>query len=189
MVRITSGIAKGKKLKTPNLPDYRAVQDKAKLAIFSILGEKVNNARCLDLYAGSGNLGIEALSRGASWCDFVDDKRTCKLTIMQNLKETGFESRAEVFKSDVIKYVGNTHEKYDVIFADPFYKDVHFRFLFENLEEILNEKGAIVFSHGQDTDIEDALTNTKNLKVYDTRRYGNANITIITKPKGPGLKD
>lgn len=179
MLRVTSGIAKGKKLKTPNLPEFRAVQDKAKLAIFSILGDKVVDAKCLDLYAGSGSLGIEALSRGGQWCDFVDETRTAELTIKDNLVETGFSEKAEIFKQDAVKFVGNAFEKYDIVFADPFYKDTHFRFLLQNVEEILNEKGVVVFSHGEDTDIEDALTNTKNLEIYDQKRYGSAFITVL----------
>ncbi len=179
MLRITSGTAKGKKLKTPDAEGYRATQEKAKLAIFSILREKIVGANCLDLYAGSGNLGIEALSRGAATCDFVDEGRPSELTIRDNLRECGFEDQAEVFKQDAIKFAGNAIEKYDIIFADPFYKETHFRFLFQQLEEILEEGGVIVFSHGIDTDVKDALKNNKNLEIYDSKKYGSAFITII----------
>lgn len=180
-LRITSGTAKGKKLKTPDAEGYRATQEKAKLAIFSILSKKIIGANCLDLYAGSGNLGIEALSRGAASCDFVDEGRPSEMAIRENLRDCGFEDVANVYKQDVIKFVGNSVEKYDIIFADPFYKDTHFRFLFQQLEEILNPNGVIVFSHGADTDVKDALTNTKNLEIHETRKYGIAFITIIKK--------
>lgn len=179
MLRVTSGTAKGKKLKTPNLPEFRAVQDKAKLAVFSILGDKVIGAKCLDLYAGSGSLGIEALSRGALWCDFVDETRTAQLTIGDNLSETGFSDKAEIFKQDAVKFVGNAFEQYDIVFADPYYKDTHFRFLLQNIEPILKNKGVVVFSHGKYTDIKDALTNTERLEIHDQKRYGEAFITVL----------
>jgi 16S rRNA (guanine966-N2)-methyltransferase len=179
--RITSGSAKGKKLEVPEIPGFRAVQDKAKLAIFSILQDKVIDAKCLDLYAGSGNLGLEALSRGASHCDFVEKTRVGELTLIDNLRNTGFTDKGNVHRQDVIKYVGNSVDYYDIIFADPFYKDTHFRFLFQNMEEILRDEGVIVFSHGEDTDIKDALTNTQNLEIYDTKRYGSAFITVLRK--------
>ncbi len=180
-LRITSGTAKDKKLKTPEIEGYRATQEKAKLAIFSILGERVKGAHCLDLYAGSGNLGLEALSRGAATCDFVDEGRPSEQAIRENLRICGFEDRANVYKQDVIKFVGNATEKYDIVFADPFYKDTHFRFLFQLLEEILIPNGVVVFSHGKDTDINDALTNAPNLELYETRKYGVAYISYIKK--------
>ena len=181
MLRVTSGSAKGKKLKAPDLAEYRGVQDVAKLAIFSILGERVIDAACLDLYAGSGSLGIEALSRGAKTCDFVDESRMAEVVLEENLRNTGFENRGGVFKQDSIKFVGNTEKTYDLVFADPYYKEIHFKFLFEQLEQILNEKGVIIFSHGKDTDIEEEISNTKTLEIYDQKRYGNAYITIMKK--------
>ena len=179
MLRITSGRAKGRKISTPNIPEYRAIQDKAKLAIFSILGKKILGAKCLDLYAGSGNLGIEALSRGARFCDFVDESRRAEETILKNLELVCFLDRAEVYRQDAIKFAADAFSKYDVIFVDPFFKDTHFRHLFQQLEEILNEKGVIFFSHGEDTSIKDALINTNNLVVHDEKRYGSAHITVI----------
>lgn len=181
MLRVTSGIAKGKKLKAPNFTEYRGVQDIAKLAIFSILGERVVGATCLDLYAGSGSLGIEALSRGAKTCDFVDTSRIAEIVILENLRNTGFESRGEVYKQDSIKFAGNTEKTYDLVFADPYYKETHFKFLLEQLEQILNENGVIIFSHGKDTDIEDSLANTTNLEIYSQKHYGNAFVTVIKK--------
>jgi len=179
MLRITSGSAKGKKLDTPDIPGYRAVQDKAKLAIFSILGRKILGAKCLDLYAGSGNLGIEALSRGGRYCDFVDESKRAEDVILKNLKDLNFLERSEVYRQDVIKFAADAFSKYDIIFVDPFYEDKHFRHLFQLLEEIINEGGVIVFSHGEDTDIDDALSKTQNLVVHDSKRYGSAHITII----------
>jgi 16S rRNA (guanine(966)-N(2))-methyltransferase RsmD len=181
MLRVSSGIAKGKKLAVPDIKGFKAIQDKAKLAIFSILGEKVVGAKCLDLYAGSGSLGIEALSRGARFCDFVDKSRKAEDAILKNLKGVGFEDQAEVYRQDAVKFVGNAFDKYDIVFIDPFYKEIHFRYLFENLEKLLNDSGAVIFSHGKETDIEDALANTTKLKVHAKKRYGSAYVTVIVE--------
>ena len=181
MLRVTSGTAKGKKLKIPDFPEFRAVQDKAKLAVFSILGEKIEGATCLDLYAGSGSLGIEALSRGAKWCDFVDENRKSEEIIKKNLQNTGFLEKSEVYGQDAVKFAANSFEKYDIIFVDPFYNETHFRFLFENLEKMLSDGGVIVFSHGKGTGAKDALANTKYLTTHNQKKYGNALITIIKK--------
>jgi 16S rRNA (guanine(966)-N(2))-methyltransferase RsmD len=181
MVRITSGSAKGIILLTPEIKGFRAVQDKAKLAIFSILGTKTIKANCLDLYSGSGNLGIEALSRGAVHCDFVDHDREAIKAIEGNLAKTKFAEKTEIFRKDAIKYLESTDRNYDIIFADPFYADTHHRFLFENMSRILNPNGVIVFSHGKETSINDATINAQELSQYDTRRYGNAFISILVK--------
>lgn len=180
MIRVTSGSAKGKKLKTPStIPGFRAIQDKVKLAVFSALGEKIIDAKCLDLYAGSGSFGIEALSRGAAWCDFVEKTRTGGFAIEDNLKETGLSGKAEIFRQDAVKFVGNTFDKYDVVFLDPFFENTHFRYLLEHLEELIGKKGVVVFSHGKDMDIKDALTNTHNFEIHTEKRYGSAYITIL----------
>ncbi len=188
MLRITSGTAKGKNLKSPEIPEFRAVQEKAKLAIFSILGSKVLGAVCLDLYAGSGNLGIEALSRGAAHCDFVDTDRKAEEAIAENLRSTDLFDKAEIYGQDAVKFVQgvaeNTTEEsrnYDIVLVDPFYKETHFKFLFENLEKILNPRGVIIFSHGSDIDIKEVLSNTSHLKIYDEKKYGGAKVTILQK--------
>ncbi|MBI2414489.1 16S rRNA (guanine(966)-N(2))-methyltransferase RsmD [candidate division WWE3 bacterium] len=181
MFRITSGSAKGIILLAPEVEGFRAVQDKAKLAIFSMLSTKILKANCLDLYSGSGNLGIEALSRGAAHCDFVDDARSAIKTIQDNLIKAKLSDKAEIIKKDAIKYTEECDTNYDIIFADPFFVETHHRYLFENMSHILKENGVIVFSHGKDTDIKDAIKNTQNLEIYDTRRYGSAFISIFVK--------
>jgi len=181
MVRITSGTAKGIILLSPEIKGYRAVQDKAKLAVFSMLGTRILKASCLDLYSGSGNLGIEALSRGAASCDFVDEDREAIKTIQANLAKTKFSEKAEIFKKDAVKYVEGTDRNYDIIFADPFFIETHHRFLFENMAKILKTNGIIVFSHGKDTDVDDVKINARELETYDTRKYGNAFISIFIK--------
>lgn len=179
MPRITSGIAKNKKILVPDIPNIRVVQDIFKLAVFSIIGDSILDSKCLDLYAGSGSFGLEALSRGASHCDFVDESYKAHETIIKNLKNCKLQENANVFQDNCIKFASNTLEKYNIIFVDPFYKDTKLKFLFENLEEILKPNGIIIFSHGAEIDILEQISNTK-LNNQPTRRYGKSNLTILT---------
>ena len=182
MLRITTGKAKNRKLKVPKIKGYRGVQEISKMSLFSILGEKVQNSVCLDLFAGSGNLGIEALSRGAGWCDFVDENPASISAINENLAKCGFESNFEVIRQDAVKFAANTMRNYDIIFADPFYKDTSHRFLVKNMEMILKDNGIICFFHGENLDIE-SLINGTNLQIIDKRQFG-FSIFSLLKRKG-----
>ncbi len=178
-LRITSGIVKNKKLKAPKIEGYRAVQDKAKLAVFSILSDSIINAKCLDLYAGSGNMGLEALSRQAAWCDFVDQSYDAIGAIRQNISECKFEDKSTTHHMDAIKYAANTGEKYDIIFCDPFYKDTAHVFLLKNVSDILNENGVLIFFHGG-LDFTKLLKDNI-LKIVDERRFGKSFVTFLKR--------
>lgn len=180
MLRITTGKAKNKQLSTPNIEGYRGVQEVAKQAIFAILGEEILEKTCLDLFAGSGNLGLEALSRGAKHCDFIDEHPRAIQAIEENIKKCGFEEQTNIKRSNAVKYAGNTENKYDLIFLDPFYEDTNHIFLMKNLEDILEENGKIVFFHGDKLDIQKTIKDT-NLKVIDERRFGHSFFTILAK--------
>jgi 16S rRNA (guanine(966)-N(2))-methyltransferase RsmD len=177
-IRVTTGSAKNKRLKAPNIPDFRAVQEVAKLSLFSILGDKVIDSVCLDLFAGSGNLGIEALSRGAKSCDFVDEDHDAIRVINENLTNCNLVENATVTKNSSVKFVANTTNKYDLIFVDPFYDDISHIFLMKNLEEILNENGTICFFHGNELDMGDLIKDT-GLQIIDKRRYGKSVLSLL----------
>lgn len=178
MLRITTGKLKNKQLNTPNIEGYRGVQEVAKQAIFSILIDKMEDSNCLDLFAGSGNIGIEAISRGASSCDFVDEHPLSVRAITENIQKCGIEEQTEVTRSNAVKFAANTEKKYDIIFLDPFYEDTNHVFLMKNLEDILNPEGTIVFFHGEQLDINKVIKDT-NLKVWDERRFGKSYFTIL----------
>lgn len=124
-MRIVSGSARGRRLKAPrNERLTRPMADKIKEALFSSLDSfGVVPERALDLYAGSGAVGIEALSRGASWCDFVDRDREACRTIRENLAVSGFDDRARVHQMTVRQYLAAAVEPYDFIIIDPPYAD------------------------------------------------------------------
>lgn len=178
-IRITTGIAKNKRLKAPAIEGFRAVQEVAKSSVFSILGEKVLGAMCLDLFSGSGNMGLEALSRGAEWCDFVDDNYFSCEVIKENIINCGFLEKAEVTRKEAAKYVVNTEKTYDIIFLDPFYQDIAHKFLVSNLENILNKDGVIIFFHGENLDLK-TLVEGSGLNIMEERKFGKSFFTMLS---------
>lgn len=132
-MRVIAGSAKGRRLKSPQ-GSVRPTTELVRGAIFSILQPMVGDRwRALDLYAGSGALGIEALSRGASWVDFVESNPRRCAVIKENLELTGFASRAKVYCCSVNKALSILHEVYNVIILDPPYSDVSFVDTLRNL--------------------------------------------------------
>ncbi|MEO5913058.1 MAG: 16S rRNA (guanine(966)-N(2))-methyltransferase RsmD [Luteolibacter sp.] len=122
-MRIIAGKAGRTAIKVPSAV-ARPTTDFVRQAVFSILGERVGNARVLDLYAGSGALGLEALSRGANSCTFVDDHRQAASVIAENLKKARLEGGHAV-KSEAVPFLKRDAGTYDLIFADPPYWKYH----------------------------------------------------------------
>jgi len=184
-LRVTTGTAKNKRLKCPKIPGFRAVQEIAKSAIFAILGERVLGSRCLDLFSGSGNMGIEALSRGAEWCDFVDENSKAIQVIEKNLQNTGLTEKSEAHRDGAIKFVANCPDFYDIVFVDPFYDDVNHKFLLEQLQEALSKNGIVVFLHGDALNMENLIKKT-NFKIVESRKYGKSYVDFLTKDSSLG---
>jgi len=121
-MRVISGINKGKKLYAPEGNSVRPTSDKVKEAIFNIIGPIDKEAAVLDLFAGSGSIGIEFLARGAKYCTFVDASRKSLNFVRKNLELCNFKDRARIILSDYEKAIvklGENNEKFDYIFADP----------------------------------------------------------------------
>ena len=119
-MRVVTGSAKGKKLIALEGDDVRPTTDRVKEAIFDIIQFEVEGRRVLDLFAGSGQLGIEALSRGASHCIFVDKNSSAVKVIRENLSYTGLEANARVVSMDSMDFL-NGRDEFDLIFLDPPY--------------------------------------------------------------------
>jgi 16S rRNA (guanine(966)-N(2))-methyltransferase RsmD len=119
-MRIISGSARGRKLKEPSGVSIRPTGDKVKESIFNIVQFDIEGRSVLDLFAGTGQLGIEALSRGATRTVFVDSSVESVKLIKTNLNLSGFSDRAEIYARDALKFIGS-REKFDLIFADPPY--------------------------------------------------------------------
>jgi 16S rRNA (guanine966-N2)-methyltransferase len=124
-MRVISGTARGRRLKAPKSTGVtRPMADKIKEALFSVLASLgVEAERVLDLYAGSGSVGIEALSRGATWCDFVDRDTHAIRAIRENLEQVGFTDRAATHQLPVMAMIQAVREPYDLVIFDPPYAD------------------------------------------------------------------
>jgi len=175
--RITSGDFKNFKLKISKKASLKFVRDKVRQAIFMIIGDRVVEADVLDLYAGTGVLGFEALSRGANFVDFVEENYNNSESLKTNIYQLKLEDRAEVHKTKAITFAGNTEKKYNLIFVDPFYDDIHHKFLLSILSETLKDDGVITFLHGS-LDIKEQIKST-NLGVALEREYGKTKVTFL----------
>lgn len=180
MMRITSGEAKNTTLIAPDIPKFRAVQDVVKQAVFAILGEKIVGAVCLDLFAGSGSFGLEALSRGAESCDFVEENHICRDVILQNINKCHYVTQSKVYLRTAGKFVEKFAEDagYDLIFMDPFYDDHQNKHLLKNLKRIAKPDGMVVYTHGNDLDLTAQIEDT-DLKLITQRRFGAAVVSIL----------
>lgn len=121
-MRVISGTAKGRRLKGPPGPGTRPMADKVKEATFSMLASLgVEPDRVLDLYAGTGSIGIEALSRGGAWADFVDESAAACAVVRFNLAQTGFANVSRVHTLPVLRFISRGGQPYDFIILDPPY--------------------------------------------------------------------
>ena len=144
-MRVITGKARGVALKTPEGMRTRPTADRVKEALFSIIQFDIPAARVLDLFGGTGQLGIEALSRGAKTAVFVDESEdACKL-IRENLKRTRLESDARVVRSDYLAFLKSTKETFDIVFLDPPYAEVFLENSLKMITEIdILQSGGII---------------------------------------------
>jgi len=182
-MRIITGSAKGRNIKIPTIPEIRPAQDIVRQAIFNIIGNDIQNKTVLDLFAGSGSLGLESLSRGATWCDFVDIDPRSTETITHNLNELNLIEHSKVYRMDAQKFIGETPNNYDFIFLSPYYDEGLVTHILKSLCIILNDDGTIFYDHPKNLNIPttfDGLDGSQ-LKVVDTRTFGATGVSILTK--------
>ncbi len=179
-MRVISGTARGISLKTPDGLATRPTADRVKEAMFSILQFDLPGAAVLDLFGGTGQLGIEALSRGAKSAVFVDEQESACRLIKENLKRTNFQDMAFVKRSDYMSYLKNCTEKYNIIFLDPPYAEV---FLENSLNliteiDILQSSGIIVTERPLGKDLPCEFSGYQRSKDY---KYGNTLLVLYRK--------
>ncbi len=179
-LRIVAGSAGGRRLKVPKGVEIRPTQDRIKQAIFSALGERVPGARVLDLYAGTGALGLEALSRGAASAHFVEKNRITGRCIAENLALCGFAETGRVLERDALDYLRKTPPTpFDLVFADPPYDktktDAALHPLFAHIAPWLAPDGLLVWEYfsGQ------SLEGIPGLQTLFQRRYGETGICFF----------
>lgn len=179
-MRVITGKARGVVLKTPEGLTTRPTADRVKEAMFSILQFELPGKRVLDLFGGTGQLGIEALSRGASSAVFVDaGESACKL-IRENLRRTKLEDQAKVVRSDYLQFLSSTREKFDIILLDPPYAEVFLENSIKRISEIdiLQTDGIIVTERPVEKSLDLQIDGFSRSKDY---KYGKTLITIFRK--------
>ena len=179
-MRVITGKARGVVLKTPEGMETRPTSDRVKEALFSIINFDIPNAVVLDLFGGTGQLGIEALSRGAKSAVFVDaGDPACKL-IKENLRRTKLEGQGKVVRSDYLQYLRTCHDKFDIIFLDPPYAEVFLENSLKKLSEIdiLQSGGIIVCERPLGKEVPWELPGYSRSKDY---KYGNTLLTLYRK--------
>ena len=179
-VRISGGALRGRMLRSARERGLRPTSERARGAIFSILGPgAVEGLRALDLYAGTGALGIEALSRGAAWVDFIESNRRRCRQLERNLRELGLGDRSRVTCGRVERTLGGMRGEYGLVLADPPYDAEPWPALFSLLAErgLLADDGVVVAEHRSDAQPADRYGNLERVSV---RRYGDTSISFYT---------
>ena len=144
-MRVITGKARGVTLKTPEGLQTRPTTDRVKEALFSIIQFDIPGTKVLDLFGGTGQLGIEALSRGAKSAVFVDEREDACRLIRENLRRTRLEQDAQVVRSDYLAYLSRCREKFGIIFLDPPYAEVFLENSLNRITEIdILESGGIM---------------------------------------------
>ena len=179
-MRVIAGTARGTVLKTPEGMQTRPTADRVKEALFSIVQFDLPGAKVLDLFGGTGQLGIEALSRGARHAVFVDSRDDACRLIKENLKRAKLESEATVVRSDYLQYLNRCNEKFDIIILDPPYAEV---FLENSLKiiteiDILQSGGIIIAERPLGKDLPWDFPGFTRSKDY---KYGQILLTLYRK--------
>lgn len=171
-MRVIAGKAKGRKLQAVPGPGTRPMTDRAKSALFSILGDDVVDASLLDLFAGTGQVGIEALSRGAARAVFVELGHSALRVIHSNLALTGLAAQAEVVRDDVFHYLAAPPRPFDYIYiAPPQYRGLWIQTL-QVLDALPGWLAADGWAIAQINPVEYGPVALNNLVLFDERKYG-----------------
>ncbi|HEY1388942.1 MAG TPA: 16S rRNA (guanine(966)-N(2))-methyltransferase RsmD [Ktedonobacterales bacterium] len=184
-MRVISGSARGRKLKSPKSSETRPIMDRVKTALFDILAPEIMGMRVLDLFAGTGAVGIEALSRGAESATFIERSPEAWRLVRENLALTNLSDRAEVLRTDAFAYLQQaaaTGRRFDLVYvAPPQYVNMATQALTQLDTSPLTEPDGLVIVqiHPQERAELDALT-LKRLRRYDERRYGSTLLLFYT---------
>lgn len=179
-MRVITGSAKGISLKTPEGLQTRPTTDRVKEALFSIIQFEIEGRRVLDLFAGTGQLGIEALSRGADRAILVDAGRDAVALIKENLRRTKLLDKAQVIQCDYLEYLSRCRERFDVIFLDPPYAEVFLENALRKISEIdiLSSSGIIICERPAEKTKPQPVSGFSEGKDY---RYGKTFLTLYRK--------
>ncbi len=185
-MRIISGTAGRRNFRVPNASkvEVRPTTDRTREALFSMLAHLVDGAKVLDLFAGSGGLGLESLSRGAESCVFVDENRACTNTVSLNLKTLRLDG-GKVIQADVMNFINKVSlSQYDLIFTDPPYHKypgdrdfVAEMFALDDFRNLLTDEGMLIVEADERAEIAE----TEGWELIEKRKYGGCSIHLFQK--------
>lgn len=180
-MRVISGTLKGKNIEGYNINGTRPTMDRVKESVFATIQEDIKNSVVLDLFAGSGQLGIEAISNGSKLCYFIDNNKEATNTIKKNIELLNIKDKSIVLNYDYKKslnYFKDNNIKFNIIFVDPPYDyDVLDKVISKILEyNLLEKKGILIIEH-----TKEIKGNYKDLYLYKTKKYGYKYINIYIR--------
>ena len=179
-MRVITGKARGVQLKTPEGLLTRPTADRVKEALFSIINFDIPGANVLDLFGGTGQLGIEALSRGARKAYFVDSNPQSIAVVRDNLKSTKLEENAVVINMPNSAFLRTAREKIDIAFLDPPYEKKLINRSLPALTEIMSDDGIIICEHEKTARLPEE---ENGFKIHKTYNYGKICLTVYRKPE------
>ena len=187
-MRVISGTAKGKRLKFPKVADQKKIRplsDFAKEALFNLLRLRVEGAKFLDLFAGTGQIGIEALSRGAQLCFFVELEKKAVIAIRENLENTGFSAKAEIFQMDVMRAVqmmGKNGAVFDLIYIGAPYRLPLLEPALAEIEKcgVFDDNSIIIAEHERKQTLSDGYG---SLALVRSENYGDTRFSFYKRKK------
>ena len=174
-MRVITGSARGRRLRAPEGRDVRPTSDKVKEAVFSIVQFDIESSAVLDLFSGSGQLGIEALSRGAKSCVFVDSSRISADITRENVALAGFKDCSSVMNADSIGYLRMCRNTFDLAFLDPPYCKGLILQALPLLEGHMSDRGIIVCEHEKGLELPEKAGRMLRHRTY---KYGKTEVTV-----------
>ena len=178
--RITGGSHRGRRLRTQTRSGLRPTSERVRAALFSIIGsDAVEGKRVADLYAGTGAIGLDALSRGAAWVDFVESNRRLCGELTERLRSWSLETRARVYRGKVLSLLRSLPGGYDLVVADPPYGSNELVDVVDKLQSarLVNPGGLVVLEHRSGSTVE---FETGRFELEITKRYGDTELTVLS---------
>ena len=176
-MRIISGKARGRKLSSKKNSNARPTLDRVKEAVFNMIAPYIHDSNILDLFAGFGGLGLEAISQGAQKATLVEKNYKNAKIIKENIEICNFDDKTILEINDVFSFITNTKEKYDIIFMDPpynkGYEEKTLLLIYEN--DLIKKNGLIIVEHSK----RDNINNIEDLKIIKEKEYGDTAITVL----------
>ena len=177
-MRVITGSVKGKRLVTPEGKDIRPTPERVKEAIFSALQFDIEGRRVLDLFAGSGQLGIEALSRGAASAVLVDSALSSVKIAKKNIELCDFEDKARVVHSNYASFCAMSRDTFDIVFLDPPYNAGILPSALKAVMPLLSDYATVVCEHPPEVKLDESVGSFKICRTY---RYGKILLTVYRK--------